>query len=308
MSFLVELPEGAYRNRVPRELAISASFEWPTVQAMAWLAQLAYEREPTIRAVLDQWGLALKTPLVGSASTFLPTTATRGFVAEGQDATLVVFTGTDPVVLANWLTDFNALPTPDGMHAGFAAALRVVWPALEAALRDDARGGRLVFAGHSLGAALAALAARRAVAFTTVDAVYTFGMPRCGGKAFAEAYDALLGNRTYRLVNGHDIVPTVPPSRFGFRHIGRSLLCRHGETFDLAARPSAVPADQPRFVQTVAEGIRSGMETLIRGQLPPPTQPGMLGKLYTFLPPGVGDHLPARYLRALGAFPDFAAT
>jgi hypothetical protein len=37
------------------------------------------------------------------------------------------------------------------------------------------------------------------------------------------------------------------------------------------------------------------------GQLPPPAQPGALGKFYALLPPAIGDHLPARYLRALGA-------
>jgi len=33
-----------------------------------------------------------------------------------------------------------------------------------------------------------------------------------------------------------------------------------------------------------------------------------LGRLYTFLPPAIGDHLPARYLRALGGLPDVAST
>jgi hypothetical protein len=307
MSFLVELPESTYRDRIPKPFVASTSFDGATARAMAWLAQLAYEQDPKIKAVLDQWGLVWKAPLVASAPGFLPVTATRGFVADGQDAMLVVFAGTDPMVLANWLTDFNALPTPDGMHAGFEAALRVVWPTLQSVLRDHGSGKRLLFAGHSLGAAIAALAARHASDLVAVEGVYAFGMPRCGSPAFAEAYDAVLGDCTYRLVNGHDVVPTVPPSRLGFRHVGRSLLCRHGEAFDLVVQPSAVPHDQPLFIPTFVDGIRSGMQNLLRRQLPPPAQPGTLGRLYTFLPPAIGDHLPARYLRALGALPDTSA-
>ena len=34
--------------------------------------------------------------------------------------------------------------------------------------------------------------------------------------------------------------------------------------------------------------------------VPAPTQPGLLGRLYRWLPPSIGDHLPSRYLRALG--------
>jgi hypothetical protein len=194
------------------------------------------------------------------------------------------------------------------MHAGFESALRVVWPALQVALAGASPGGRLLFTGHSLGAAIAVLAARRASAVAAVDGVYTFGMPRCGGRAFAEAYEAALGARTYRFVNGHDIVPTVPPSGFGYRHVGRSLLCRHGAAFDAAAPLPAAPTDDPPLAQTVVDGIRSGIRNLWRRDLPPPVQPGRLGKLYTFLPPGIGDHLPARYLHALGALAEDAAT
>ncbi len=304
MSFLVELPEETYRDRVSRPFAAATGFDLPTARAMAWLAQLAYEQEPRIRAVLEQWGLAWTAPIVGSASGFLPTTATRGFIAEGRDIRLVAFAGTDPVVLANWLTDLNTLPTPDGMHAGFEAALNAVWPALGAMLQANTTGKPLFFTGHSLGAALAVLAARRTRDFTGVDGVYTFGMPRCGGDSFAGDYEAILGGRTYRLVNGHDVVPTVPPSRFGFRHVGRLLLCPHGEPFDPSAQPSALPVDEPSFSRTFVEGLRRGFRNLLRGEMPPPAQPGLLGKLYSFLPPAIGDHLPARYLRALGGLPD----
>ncbi|MCW5747533.1 MAG: lipase family protein [Alphaproteobacteria bacterium] len=306
MSFLVELPDDAYRARMPGGFVASAAFDAATARAMAWLAQLAYEQEPKIRAILDGWGLAWRAPLTGKADGVVPLTATRGFVAEGWGATLVVFAGTDPVEPANWLTNFNTLPTPDDMHAGFDAAVEIIWPALQAALAGRAAGTRLFFTGHSLGAAIAVLAARRAAASAGIDGVYAYGMPRCGGRTFADTYDAVLGERTYRFVNGHDVVPTVPPTRFGFRHVGRALICPHGQAFDFAAPLAATASDLPSFSQTFLDGIRSGLQNLLTGQLPPQAQPGMLGKVYRILPPGIGDHLPARYLRALGVSLDEA--
>jgi len=38
----------------------------------------------------------------------------------------------------------------------------------------------------------------------------------CGGEDFAKRYNDTLGNITYRLVHGADIVATVPPSRLAF--------------------------------------------------------------------------------------------
>jgi len=109
-------------------------------------------------------------------------------------------------------------------------------------------------------------------------------------------------------VNGHDVVPTVPPSALGFRHVGRSLLCPHGQAFELSTEPSATPADQPFFSESFVAGIRDALRNLVRRQRPPQAQPGRLGKFYTFLPPAIGDHLPARYLRALGVSLDVAVS
>jgi hypothetical protein len=306
MSFLVELPEDSYRDRVPAGFVANATLDIGTARAMAWLSQLVYEQEPKIRAILERWGLSWRASLEVTAPGRVPWTATRGFVAEGWGATIVAFAGTDPVVLANWLTNVNTLPTPDGMHKGFEAAVELVWPALQLALAGGRSDARLFFTGHSLGAAIAVLAARRVAASADVEGVYGFGMPRCGGQAFAEAYDAALGARTYRFVNGHDIVPTVPPSRFKFRHVGRSLICSHGQPFDFTAPLAATASDLPFVSQTVLDGIRSWVRDLRPSHMPALAQPGRLGKVFRILPPSIGDHLPAGYLRALGVSLDAA--
>lgn len=97
------------------------------------------------------------------------------------------------------------------VHDGFAKALDSVWREIDAAL------ARLTcpifYTGHSLGAALATLAAAR----RAPKAVYTFGSPRVGNQAFA----ASLGNiPIHRIVDDGDIVATLPPEAMGFRHVG----------------------------------------------------------------------------------------
>jgi len=47
-------------------------------------------------------------------------------------------------------------------------------------------------------------------------AAYTFGAPRVGDDAFWRT----LRTPLHRVVNGRDIVPTVPPRRLGYAHGG----------------------------------------------------------------------------------------
>jgi triacylglycerol lipase len=204
----------------------------------------------------------------------------------------VAFAGTDPLVPANWLTDFDLLPLPDDIHTGFENAMKSVWPELRSAVlaRDDAHRP-LFLTGHSLGAALAVVAAKFLKNEDLVDAsaVYTFGMPRCGGRRFVADYGSQLAMTTYRLVHGDDIVPTVPPAELGFRHVGRLLSCRSGDSFDPTARPAQTPSDEPSFAAVVFDGVRDLLHAAAAVELPPATQPGRLGEVYRLLPPG-GPH------------------
>lgn len=128
---------------------------------------------------------------------------------------------TDIKVWKNFIETLKAafLP-PNGkeirVHAGFEQALNPVWGAIAAEL------GKLqypvFYTGHSLGAALATLAALR----HPPKAVYTFGSPRVGNQAFA---DSLAGISIYRVIDDRDVVATVPPEKFmgkdtGFMHVG----------------------------------------------------------------------------------------
>lgn len=305
MSILVELPLGSYPTQLQARLTNDGSYDFNTGRAMAWLAQLAYEtaHPEKIDTVLQNWGLSLRATLKKSTGGILPLVDTRGLVLQGWGGTIVTFAGTDPLVPANWLTDFNLLPRPDDIHTGFEDAVNAVWQEVRSAvLTREVANGPLYITGHSLGGALAVVAASFLAddRLADVSAIYTFGMPRCGGQRFVEAYGDALSSRTYRFVHGDDIVPTVPPEKLGFRHVGGQLNCRHGDPFDPKLQPQASQQNDPSLFAAVLNGIRDQLHAALTFDPPAATQPGRLGQAYRFLPSGIGDHIPSAYLTALG--------
>lgn len=85
--------------------------------------------------------------------------------------------------------------------------------ALHTYIKDHPKS-RVVFTGHSLGGAMSVHAAVDAVLSGWIKRsqmlVYTFGQPRVGNHAFTD----ILANHTlgiYRVINGRDIVPHLPP-------------------------------------------------------------------------------------------------
>ncbi|MFQ5348861.1 MAG: lipase family protein [Thermoanaerobaculia bacterium] len=132
-----------------------------------------------------------------------------------QPVAVLVFRGTDGP--GDWGTNFKTVPTewPQGgtVHAGFKRALDGIWPDLEPLL--DALDTPVFYAGHSLGGALAMLAASRRPPL----AVYTFGAPRVGDESFAMTLSDVAA---YRVVNRRDSVPRLPPNvgPLRYRHAG----------------------------------------------------------------------------------------
>lgn len=97
------------------------------------------------------------------------------------------------------------------VHRGFKRALNSVWTPIAGAL--DRIDDPLFYTGHSLGGALATLAAAR----RPPRAVYAFGSPRVGDAKFVERLQSV---PVFRVVHGNDLVATVPPEALGFRHAG----------------------------------------------------------------------------------------
>lgn len=102
------------------------------------------------------------------------------------------------------------------VHRGFNQALDSVWQQIEAEL--DGLTCPVFFTGHSLGAALATLAAGRRLRHPP-QALYTFGSPRVGDRDFAAALNGIAA-LNHRVVDDEDIVALVPPEQLGFAHTG----------------------------------------------------------------------------------------
>ncbi len=174
----------------------------------------------------------------------------------------LVFRGTDGPV--DWRTNLKtALAdwSPGGVvHTGFRTALEDVWPELETAL--DRLTKPIFYTGHSLGGALAMLAASRRPPL----AVYTFGAPRVGDAKFGET---LADVAAYRVVNRRDTVPKSPPN------LGRPRYRHAGELRAISIGESAGPSR--------------------RNRVPP-----LPGDRRWFYPPGIlCDHAPVNYVACL---------
>lgn len=196
---------------------------------------------------------------------------TEGFLARGPAFSVLAFRGSDD--LRAWITNLDARPAPwrggGKVHHGFAEALDTVWPEVEAALRQA--GSPVLFTGHSLGAALATLAASLCPEAT----LFTFGSPRVGNAGFGAAMVRRPGTMR-RYVGNRDIVCRVPSARLGYRHVGEPWL------IDADGRVTQRSPRSRGLAELLWDGLRNG--SALRG-----------GNL----PRELTDHSPINYVSAL---------
>lgn len=146
----------------------------------------------------------------------------HGFLAVDRTANLAVlsFRGTDSGDPTDLMDDINAMPRPwkgpGKVHSGFDEALGEILDQITTGL-EAVDGLRLLFTGHSLGAAMATLAA----SLHLPAALYTYGSPRVGDAEFASAMQQKPLD-IHRYVDCCDIVARIPPEGvFGYAHIGK---------------------------------------------------------------------------------------
>lgn len=156
-------------------------------------------------------------------------TDTECYVRRKGNDIIIAFRGTDSNI--NWFLNFcfakKVIPYGNSkseirVHEGFLEEYMSVRKAIRSFIPDGTC--RIRVTGHSLGAALAVLCA--------VDIQYNFpdkdveailfGCPRVGNAAFSKSYDKRVF-KTLRVSNGNDIVTKVPPSFFGYRHVGTDI-------------------------------------------------------------------------------------
>ncbi|QPF86896.1 lipase family protein [Bradyrhizobium genosp. L] len=304
MSFLVAISRGAYPDAALKTFAASPSFAIDDAKAMMWMSQLAYETNDPgkVKDILTAWQLELKGLASNDPVTGLPPHSACFVAAAGRNATIIAFSGTDPLKIEDWITDFTAIRSVDGLHGGFKDAVDTVWPQIAPIVRQRPAGG-LFFTGHSLGGALAVIAAERAMRElgATAAAVTTFGGPRVGGLDFFNSYTPALGDRTFRMVHGDDVVPTVPPPLLNtFLHVGRMEQCPTDSTFADPPTLSATSGNDPGFVDGLVQAGLDDVRAIASLRFIRRIGPRPLDMFASVLPRIVRDHVPASYFRALG--------
>ena len=175
------------------------------------------------------------------------TTRASLFTRPAGDVAVLVFRGT--LGPGDFLIDLQVplrpWTGPGLVHQGFGTAFGKIWPEMlpaVAALRCP-----VFFTGHSLGGALATLAAARWLNFREgrrPAALYTFGSPRVGDAGLVSALDGLFHAR---VVNGADPVSELPPEIPNpvlpfFRHAGIRHQLRGGRLTVGAAEDADRPA------------------------------------------------------------------
>jgi len=202
------------------------SLKMCTYSFAAYQGQSSY---PNINA----WNCSGCCPLINSvqkAQYFTnSTTDIFGYVAydNSLDAVVLAFRGTVDII--NWISNLNfstLAPFPKypsvQVHSGFyddytSVDSQVV--NLVHSFLSSFGTSTLYVTGHSLGAALAQLAA---ISFkmdnpSITTHVYSYGTPRTGDQPFSSFYSTTV-DESYRITHWHDVVPHLPLLILGFYH------------------------------------------------------------------------------------------
>jgi triacylglycerol lipase len=132
-----------------------------------------------------------------------------------DDCIIVAFRGTQAREIADWKTNLQSTPAPGPLglvHGGYLAAVELLWPRITASLqRMREREQSLLLTGHSMGGALAVVAAAKFAAdgVIPIAGLYTFGQPTVAEPAFETELAARIGGRYFRFIHSVDMVPGI---------------------------------------------------------------------------------------------------
>jgi hypothetical protein len=294
--------------------AKDASYDPEVAYLTSIVSAWAYSDAETLATKLQYYGLEgahiRQITLVNNALLVVAT----GYLVLSRSGKvgILAFRGTDPASFITWLTDAQVQQRAfiDGhVHAGFYGNVKAIWEDVaqsvslahegqfvDGVTRDNrlrlvklkSHLKALYITGHSLGGAMAVLAAARlmrgdfgAWPAEALRGVYTFGQPMVGDAAFAAHVERAFGDRLFRHVFRDDVVPHLPPrSDFDYEHAGKELRAKEPNEVWL---PS--PEDAERA--NAAAAVISAAATAFEARVFPNTR---IGKY------SIDDHMPGNYV------------
>tara|TARA_Y100000389_G_scaffold201976_1_gene246059 strand:- start:9148 stop:9867 length:720 start_codon:yes stop_codon:yes gene_type:complete len=187
-------------------------------QEMAKCAHIAYLDGPEAKNEYNKLGY--------NNHVFLENDGAQCHIIWTQFQAVLCFRGTEPSEFSDIKADLNALPsraeTKGFVHMGFQTEVEKIWDSITECLsNNNLLELRVLICGHSLGGAMATIAAARLE--DSVDCLYTFGSPRAGSRRFGKTIVC----KHYRHVNNNDIVPKVPFALMGYKHHGHLRYINH---------------------------------------------------------------------------------
>lgn len=241
------------------------------------LVYCAFEKDALVRQAL----ISQLTAIGFSDATFFDANGLQALLAAdpAKRRCVLAYRGTQPDeakkdVLADLKVALRSWRGRGRVHKGFADMHAGKWDDIAAAL-DARRGMRMLYTGHSLGAALATLSA----ALCAPDALYTFGSPRVGDAEYAASMAGVVHER---YVDCSDIVCRIPRASWSYQHIGVQRYFDRDGVLHATISDADMGADQ-RYAQItylLQYGWRQPANVLLRS---------------------AADHAPINYIYALRA-------
>lgn len=164
-----------------------------------------------------------------------------GFVLTSKTANIMIFRGTQRTT--EWIGDIVLFQknyegfANSKIHSGFASIYNKLAQQIHEIVGQLNSSVPCYISGHSLGSALATLAAvdlaRKFPKLKEQIRLYTYGGPRVGNPTFAQMHSQIVPN-SYRIFNLADTIPLSPPTMFRkdiYVHVGQpwSFLSQYGD-------------------------------------------------------------------------------
>lgn len=156
----------------------------------------------------------------------------QAVLIEHKNYLCIAFRGTETEDILDhiWACPVNKLF--GRFHKGYWHEVDAVWGKInreyEKLQANKENKKPLLITGHSLGGAMATIAAARFICENVEDnkiltSLYTFGQPRAMDISTAPKYDSKISDRYHRFHNYGDMVPTIPNRSTGYSHAGKCV-------------------------------------------------------------------------------------